>query len=70
MHGDIFIEEVEEIGVELFTVEAFEERGEVDFEGMMVFGDLLVPDFYIFEDLLNYIGEINVLKNGLYFFYA
>ena len=70
VHGDVFVEEVEEIRVELFAVEAFEKGGEVDFEGMMVFGDLLVPDLYIFEYLLHNIGEIDVLENGFYFLYA
>lgn len=70
MHGDVFVEEVEEIRVELFAVEAFEKGGEVDFEGMMVFGDLLVPDFYIFEYLLHDIGEIDILEDSFYFLYT
>ena len=62
-----FLKKLQEIRVELFSIEAFEERNQVDFESVMIVDHFIVPNIDIFEDFLYYFWKIYVLQYCVYF---
>ena len=63
-----FVDVVEEVGVQLFAIEAFEEGSEVDFEGVVIVDDLVVPDIDIFKYFLYHFREVDIFQDSLYLF--